>query len=151
MTARRSRLRAHAYGLTALVALLILSPLVRGVDDFPLSTYPMFSSKRPAWAWVSRAVALDAAGQAQPLSPSLVASGEPMQAVATLRRTFARGKTASAALCTEIAGRVAKSRPGAVKVRLDQAEVSVLGWFAGNREPRSVYLRAECPVRAPNP
>lgn len=134
------------------LTLLVLSPLLSGRDGFPLSTYPMFSSRRPEVAWFARALAMDAEGQTQTLSPSLVVSGEPMLAVATLRRTFGQGPEATEKLCREIAARVAKDAAyvAATRVRLDQAELSVLGRFRGETDPRQVRVLAECPVeRAP--
>lgn len=144
----------HAYGLALAVVFLLLSPLLHGKDDFPLSTYPMFSRKRPEVAWIARASAVDKEERQVLLSPSLIASSEPMQAVATLNRALSRPSTARV-LCKEIAGRVARSTSSSLaplqEVRLDLLKVSVLGWFQTEQKPLEVRPKAHCPILRDSP
>ncbi|MEO1228633.1 MAG: hypothetical protein AAFZ18_06995 [Myxococcota bacterium] len=141
------RASLHAYGLTAGVVLLVLSPLGHGQDGFPLSTYPMFSSRRPEVATLARAVGATSTGEPVPLSPSLVSgSSEPMQAVSTVNRTIRAGKPASERLCQDIAKRVADAKPEAREIRIELVDVHVEGWFAGERAPRRTRRIATCPV-----
>lgn len=142
----------HAYLISAGAVALVLSPLAHGQDGFPLSTYPMFSARRPAVATIARALAASADGEEISLSPRLVSgSSEPMQAVSTVNRAFASGTPAAEALCRAIADRVGTEKPEALEVRLELIEVDVEGWFAGERSPRRRQRFATCPVsRAPH-
>lgn len=140
---------AHAYGLTAALTLAVLSPLLHGRDGFPLSTYPMFSARRPDVAWIARAEGETSSGQARALSPTLVSgSAEPMQAVSTLNRAFASGRAGAKRLCREIAKRATGGE--IARVRLERIQVSVLGYFDGEG-PRAVTPMATCTVGSPTP
>ena len=114
-----------------------LEPLVRAPDDpdsdgFPLSTYPMFASPRPAeltMAWV-RGVA---PGGRRALSPEHLGTGEVMQAFATLQRAASSGPAGGAALCRAIAARVAgdAARGDVVEIELVVGTYDAVRWLAG--------------------
>jgi hypothetical protein len=86
-----------------------LAPIVRSPDDddFPLSTFPMFATPRPATLGMAYALGVTGEGRARPLKPRHLGTGEVMQAFAMLQRAADGGGVDRAALCAAIAGRVA--------------------------------------------
>ena len=79
---------------------------VRG-DSFPLSTYPMFASRRPgAKVGLVYVIATAADGARRHVPPYLVASAEVMQAIVTVAQAVSRGDAAG--LCRRVAARVAR-------------------------------------------
>ena len=76
-------------------------------DDFPLSSYPMFTTDRTGPSAVPTAVGLTTSGERHRLSPSLLAGAdEPILAVRTAREAV--GADRAEAWCEEIADRVAE-------------------------------------------
>lgn len=86
-----------------------LWPLVRDPTDdgFPLSTYPMFSWKRPTKLRMTYGLGATATGERVYLSPWIAGSGEVLQARAIFERAASQGRAGLARLCTQIAERVA--------------------------------------------
>jgi hypothetical protein len=83
-------------------------------DGFPLSTYPMFSTPRPAVASFVTVVGADGAGRSRWLSPTLAnGTREVVQAAAVVNRQVAAGRAAD--LCTEVAARLAGAGPGTTR------------------------------------
>lgn len=102
------RLVGAIVSVLALVA--VAEPVVRDPkqakeDGFPLSTYPMFATKRKLTQTFTYAIAWTADGERRRVRPRHVANAEVMQAVMTFGRAQ-HGKRLPA-LCTSIAGRVA--------------------------------------------
>ena len=87
-----------------------LSPLVRDPNDdgYPLSTYPMFSWKRPTKLTMSYAIGETAAGERRYLVPFVVGSAEVLQARAIVERAVRAGRVEVAALCRRVATAVAR-------------------------------------------
>lgn len=87
-----------------------LEPLLRDPrdDGFPLSTYPMFATKRPTALTMSYPVGLTAAGARRALSPAVIGSAEVLQARAIMERAVARGPAEQASLCERLAAAVAR-------------------------------------------
>jgi hypothetical protein len=92
----------------ALVA-ATLEPLVRDPydDGFPLSTYPMFATKRETKQTFHYALGVTSTGQRRTLSPALIGSNEVLQALRVIEGAVGRGTVATRALCETIATRVA--------------------------------------------
>jgi hypothetical protein len=86
-----------------------LEPVVRAPDDdgFPLSTFPMFATPRPAELAMSYAQGVTQGGELRALSPAHLGTGEVLQAFALVQRAVDGGPRASSALCAAIAARVA--------------------------------------------
>lgn len=86
-----------------------LSPVLRKPEDdgYPLSTYPMFAFRRPTKLTMDYAVGVTASGERRWLRPRFVGSSEVLQARATIERAMHGGAKAQAALCDQIAKRVA--------------------------------------------
>ncbi len=86
-------------------------------DSFPLSTYPMFATRRPPTQSFEYAVAWTAAGERRTVKPRHVANNEVMQARTTFSNARRQGRLAE--LCTRIAGRVGADRDLDDVVRID--------------------------------
>ena len=86
-----------------------LEPLVRKPydDGFPLSTYPMFATKRQTVQTFHYALGVTRDGQRRTLSPELVGTGEVLQALQVIDHAVGGGKGAMLSLCETIATRVA--------------------------------------------
>lgn len=76
-------------------------------DSFPLSTYPMFATRRPgAKLYLEYMVATGPGGARRHVPPRLIANAEVMQAIVTVQQSVRRGE--SMALCRRVAPRVAR-------------------------------------------
>ncbi|MEO1481380.1 MAG: hypothetical protein AAFU77_04690 [Myxococcota bacterium] len=109
-----------AYAIPGVLLVAVFAPVIGNLgDSYPLSTYPMFSRYREPVGWVVRALRVAPDGTATPVVPAIVAEGEPMQAIVTLKRTFRNGRKASLALCREILERLDEDDALAVELRRD--------------------------------
>ncbi|HSD87224.1 MAG TPA: hypothetical protein VLB44_06905 [Kofleriaceae bacterium] len=103
--------RAHVAAVVVSLALIgaTLEPLARDPydDSFPLSTYPMFATKRPAIQTFRYALGETRDGKRRTLSPSMIGSGEILQALKIVEHAVGKGRGELAALCQQIAARVA--------------------------------------------
>lgn len=142
--------RPLVYGiLLAIVVVVGIVPLVLDRDSFPLSTYPMFSTKRSTAESVDTAVAIDAAGRIERLGPERIAgTDEIILATATVGGAIAAGTTDQ--LCQEIARRVASVGPdSAVTVEVVTERFDAVRWYDGDREPLDRRVHSDCPVPRP--
>jgi len=88
---------------TGLVAAAVIAPAIRGVDSYPLSTYPMYASARAAQATFATAVGLTD-GRRRRLPIRVIAdTDDPLIASSRVRAAIDRGVADQ--LCAEIAGR----------------------------------------------
>ena len=145
----RSAPRYAGIAVIMAVALLVLSPALRGSprDGFPLSNYPMFATDVGREARVDTAVGLRADGSVERLSPRLVTgTDEVILAASTVTNAVAAGPATAAALCAEIAGRVAASRADVAQIRLATETYDAVDYFDGQRTPAGVEVHATCPV-----
>ncbi len=99
------------YGLvvTLVAAVAVAWPLTRhpiAGDSFPLSTYPMFATRRKdARLYLEYVIATGPGGARRHVPPALVASPEVMQAIVTVHAAVSRGDAAG--LCRRVAARLA--------------------------------------------
>lgn len=105
-------MNARVLAAAASIAMIgvVLSPVLRDPydDGFPLSTYPMFASKRPRVLTFHYALGETAtAGERVTLTPALVGTGEVLQAMRVIDRAVSRGRLEMTKLCDDIARRVA--------------------------------------------
>ncbi len=144
----RHRVFSWAVGV-ALIGAVMMPPFRDPpIDSFPLSTYPMFSTKRER-AVLDQAVGLNAAGESRPLPPGAVASGEVMQAAMTLRRAARGGRKTSARLCREVAERLTSidDLDDIERVQIISALWDPVAFFAvDDPKPLESKVRAECEV-----
>lgn len=103
----RARVAAGCISLALIAA--TLSPLLRDPydDGFPLSTYPMFATKRLTTLSMHYALGEGAAGERIILEPALVGTGEVLQAMRVFERAVAGGRPGMTRLCDAIAARIA--------------------------------------------
>lgn len=138
--------RRWAIGGAALV-LLLLWPLVRGTDGYPLSTYPMFSTPRDTHAKISHVIGRRADGSGAPLRPALLGTPEIMQA-SQLSRIAAKDAKRAADLCARVAERVADDAASegivALEVRTDHFDARA--YWQGERKPSKSKVHARCDV-----
>ena len=139
--------RPLAYGAIAAVLVVVgIVPLVLDRDSFPLSTYPMFSTRRSTAETVDTAVAVDADGTLRRLGPQRIAgTDEIILATATVSGAINAGTVDQ--LCTEIAGRVAGDGPdSAVGVEVVTERFDAVRWYRGDHTPIDRVVHATCPV-----
>jgi hypothetical protein len=102
--------RARVAAVVVSVAMIAatLEPLVREPydDGFPLSTYPMFATKRPTVQTFHYALGVTRDGKRRTLSPELIGSSEVLQALRVIEHAVGGGKGATRTLCETIATRV---------------------------------------------
>ena len=129
----------------ALLAAVLAPPLRRpSADSFPLSTYPMFSHPRDEVTPLQLSVAIAPDGSHRRLPPRIVSgTSEIIHAAATMRRAIDSGDAAG--LCAEIVDRLG-SEPAGTRVEIRTETYDVVGWFDGDRAPRSTTVHARCQV-----
>lgn len=129
----------------ALVVIVGVVPVVLDRDSFPLSTYPMFSTRRTGTEPVDTAVASDGT-RTWRLDPRTIGgTDEPVSATVTVTRAIASGTADQ--LCGDIARRVAEGGPSAATtVEVVTERYDAVAWYHGDREPLDRIVRASCPV-----
>lgn len=135
-------------GLAALVAAPAFGNPPR--DSFPLSTYPMFSSRR-AMPVLEQVVAVERNGATRPVPPQLIVNDEVMQAAVTVRQAVHRGPAAVATLCRHIATQMgnAPRYEDVVLIEIVSARYDPILYFTEAPEPVERVRRHACPVHAP--
>jgi hypothetical protein len=143
-------MRERLFGGVAsvLVIAAVLAPIASDRDDFPLSTYPMFSVQRSrSTVNVAHVVAWSREGRHRPVPPPLVGTREVLQAHETVRKAVRGGEAQS--LCERAAQAVEAAGPEwddveRLDVRTDHYDA--IEYFEGNRTPRSTQHHASCEI-----
>jgi hypothetical protein len=125
----------------AVVAVVVAPAFWPGVeDDFPISTYPMFTAERDREVELDTAV-LAVGGERGRLTPQEIGgTDEVVLAAETVTGAVRRGE--ADALCAEIAGRV--GGPGEVQLVTETHDAVDLVRDGG--PPESVTVHARCPA-----
>ena len=112
-----------------------LWPLARDPrdDGFPLSTYPMFASRRPTLQTFRYALGETATGERRTLRPAVVGTGEVLQAIRVFDRAVAGGRGETQRLCEAIAARVAGER--------DMTDIVVIRVVSGTHDAVEYFVR----------
>ena len=146
------RLAPHLFG-AALLA-LVLEPILHAAprDDFPFSTYPMFSGRLQRTVSLGHVVAVTRGAPDVPVPPRYLGTDEVLQARATIAHASDRGTQPARALCQAVAARVAESGgplagADALEVRTDTYDV--IAYFEGKREPTASRRHARCRLSGP--
>jgi hypothetical protein len=124
------------------VGLVVAAPalLPDPADDFPISTYPMFTAERGEVVDIDTAVRVDDAGRHR-LSPEKVGgTDEIVSAAVTVSRAIAGGGAALARLCAEIADRV--DEPGTIEIVTERHDAVAL--LQDGTEPLGVTVHERC-------
>jgi hypothetical protein len=138
---------ARAYLLTLGFGLAVAMPAVPDLsgDNFPVSTYPMFSGRQSETATIARAEGIRNDGASERLEPSLVANDEVIQAFETIRQAIRQGPDASLQLCDRMAGKLEADEYE--QVRIVSETYDVIEYFDDHRDPLFSQIHAECEVR----
>ncbi|MFZ9157814.1 MAG: hypothetical protein ACO230_06935 [Ilumatobacteraceae bacterium] len=138
MPSERSGLVRARLSLIAVVAVVGVVPLALDRDSFPLSTYPMFSSRRSTTETVDTAVAsID--GTFERLTPLQIAGTDEVIIAARTVSIAIESGTADE-LCREILDRV----DDADRVEVITERFDALRWYEGDREPLQRTVHASC-------
>jgi hypothetical protein len=144
----RARVAAAVVSLALIGA--TLEPLVRDPydDGFPLSTYPMFASRRPTVLTLHYALGEGRGGERRILAPILVGTGEVLQAIRVIDRAVAGGRAEVARLCSAIAARVAADPDWAdvVAIRIVTGTHDALDYLSRDRVGKETE-RLRCEVK----
>jgi len=138
--------RVRALVSTAALAVAVSYPLTRppGWDDFPISSYPMFSRADVGHVVVLTTASLvDARGARAPAPPAMLGTPEPMVAQAILARGDAKE------LCARVArAAAADAAREAVSIEIATSVFDTHAYFAGPeaRTPVSRAITARCEV-----
>lgn len=131
--------------VTVAVGLLVAAPafLPDVEDDFPISTYPMFTAERGEVVDLDTAVLVDGDGRRRRLSPEVVGgTDEIVAASVAVSRAIAEGPAALDRLCREIADRV--DEPGEVQIVTERHDaVDLLREGAG---ALAITVHDRCPA-----
>jgi hypothetical protein len=141
--------RVAAVVVSVLLVGATLWPLLRSPydDSFPLSTYPMFASRRPTLQTYSYALGETSTGKRRTLEPSVVGTNEVLQALTIIERAVAGRKGEVAELCDSIAARVAADEEfrDVVAIRIVTGTHDAVEYLARGRIGTEIE-RARCPV-----
>ena len=156
---RPVRGKTFAAGFSLLLAGATLAPIAEHLrekprDNFPLSYYPMFTSRRGEVEEVVYIEGLDVRGEGRPLSYKLAGAGGLNQARRQIRRIVRDGWADS--LCRAVAEKVAR---GGKRSLADVAEVRVVtggynlaSYFSGeSKSPVSEVVHASARVERGRP
>ena len=142
-----------------LVVAAMVAPVVLDRDDFPLSTYPMYSRARLREQSLVTAVGVDAAGDRSRLSLQVIgASDDPLIVAAELRSAIAddRADEQCAAIAARLAaraaspgeGRTGAPPPSTVAVEVVTERVDVVAEVLGEPSVLDRTVHARCDVES---
>jgi hypothetical protein len=134
--------RAKPYIFLAATAILVgIVPLINQHDSFPLSPYPMFSSRRTTTESVDTAVFVAESGNIYRLNPEIIAgTDEVILAAETVSHSIAIGTTVQ--LCAEIRNRFDAETTGQIEIITEVFDA--VNWYAGDNAPISRTVHATC-------
>ena len=110
-------------------------------DSFPLSPYPMFSSRRTSTESVDTAVFVTESGTIFRLNPEIIAgTDEVILAAQTVSHSITNGTTAQ--LCAEIRDRFHAETTGQIEIVTEVFDA--VNWYADDKSPLSRTIHATC-------
>jgi hypothetical protein len=128
-----------------IVAVIGVVPLVLDRDSYPLSTYPMFSSRRTSIEPVHTAVLVDSDGTIDRLSPTQI-SGNDEVIIAAQLVYESIGHDGGVILCDDIARRIGGANTEGSTVEIVTERFDAIDWYEGRRSPISRVVHATCRV-----
>jgi len=138
---------------SVLLIALVLSPITENfrakpTDGFPLSHFPMFTSKREATESVTHLVGLDASGNRHVIPHRFAGTGGMNQVRKQISKS-SRNEDAPK-LCQTVAEKVAQRRGERyrkiVKIVVVSGEYNLNDYFAGAKNPVKEKIRVDCEV-----
>ncbi len=119
-------------------------------DSFPLSHYPMFSTKRPDVATVHHAVGIDMEGQYHPIPTRFVGSGGMNTIRKQIRKIVRSGRQRSQQLCLRIAKNIAQDSSKAlghvVRLQIITGRYSIKDYYRGQTQPLVRQVHSTCDI-----
>jgi len=112
-------------------------------DGFPISTYPMFATKRGTRFELIYALGVTSSGETRPLPSEVTGTGEVLQAAVVYEDAVHAGTKALASLCATIATRVASD---IVSVRIVEGYVDAVELLVHGKRGNERF-RWACQVR----
>lgn len=133
----------RAIALVCVVGLL-LAPVVTDSDDFPLSTYPMYSRSRPSEVSFVTASGVDETGARRNLSLGIIgASDDPLVVAGELRAAIRDGRAADR--CEAIARRALRAeRPDVDEIEVVTERHDVIDRVEGRASLLDRTVHARC-------
>ena len=116
-------------------------------DSFPLSTYPMFTSRRGK-PLIHRAEALLESGRSWIVPPELIAGDEALQTKVMLRQAVQHKGRVLRDLCRRIAHGVGQVRDDAEHVEIVGVRFEPVAYFTTGPQPVSRDVYAKCRVES---
>ncbi len=140
----------RAVGMGCVVALLFV-PVVTDSDDFPLSTYPMYSRSRPSEVSFVTASGIDETGARRDLSLGIIgASDDPLVVAGELRAAIRDGRAAER--CDAIARRTADAdRFGIDEIEIVTERHNVIDRVEGRASLLDRTVHARCSIDRVDP
>ena len=131
--------------LLALFVLLLVSPALRNVDSFPLSTQPMYASNRPSTARLATVIGRDNSGAPRRLSLRVVAAtDDPLIAQSSVGRSIRAGRATE--VCRAVADRLTP-KSVVVSVEVVWETVDVVAMARMVQRFGTFNVEAKCAVR----
>jgi hypothetical protein len=125
--------------VVAVLALLVV-PVARDRDSFPLSRYPMYAGTRPDADVFATATGRRADGRVRSLSPHAIAgTDDPLIAMARVRSAISAGRAGE--LCADIAARVP---PDVVAVEVVEERHDLVAQVSGETSLLDREIHARC-------
>lgn len=121
----------------------LVSPAVRNADGLPLSTYPMYSSRRSNLSTFVTASGIDEQGNRTTLS-ALTISGSRDRLITQSFLNDAVRRGDAPQICSEIASRVDRTLSG---VEIASEQHDTIARLEGNASLRTREVHASCEVR----
>lgn len=141
--------KVYALAVTGVLLLATLSPLIRSPldDGFPLSTYPMFASKRDTKQTFNYPLGITSSGERRTLGSHFLDTGETLQALSTVDHAVSQGKKEMEPLCRRIAENVAADERFAdvVTIRIVTGTHDAIDYLADDKVGPE-RTRFHCPV-----
>lgn len=140
---RASRWVTRLVGLVIIVVIGVV-PVALDRDSYPLSTYPMFSSRRTAVEPVHTAVVAAADGSVRRLSPTQISGNDEVIIAAQLVYEAIR-RDGGEVLCADIASRLSSADTG-TEVEIVTEKYDAIDWYEGRKSPISRVVHTSCRV-----
>ncbi len=131
--------------LLAAFVLVLISPALRDVDSFPLSTQPMYANDRASTARLATVIGRDSSGAPRRLSMRIAAAtDDPLIAQSTVARSIRRGQATE--LCRAVADRIPLRSP-LVWIEVGWETVDVVAMVRGVERFGAMEVAAQCDAR----
>jgi hypothetical protein len=129
--------------VAGIVLVVGVVPLALDRDSFPLSTYPMFSSRRTSTESVETAIIVDASGRITRIDPSDIAGTDEVILAAVTVSDALRDETTDL-LCQDIVERLGDRLSAAAQVQIVTEVYDAIEWYRGERTPLSTVVHTDC-------